>query len=210
MAGGDESLEVVAVGGRRGPWTLWLEATGLRAVANEGGEVLEVPRGELPARVELQRLVLGRRVLVLHLRKRIYFQVSETAAQSLESWLGPLTVAHLGAALRRQLRFGVVIAAVFLLASIPTPATETTPAEGFDAASAGLGVAMLVLSAVGRVAPHRGLFAAYSVWLIVLMATLVVDMAREQTFWWGVVILLLVVPVNEGFRQHRRFAAVPD
>lgn len=194
--------------GRKGVWTLALGATGLRAVAREGGEVLEVSRDELPERVELQRLVLGRRVLVVHLRRRVYFQLPEGGAAALERWLGPLTRAHLRAALARQLRFGLVIAAVFLLASFPTPATETAPAEEFDIASAVLGVAMLVLSALRRVAPHRALFAAYSVWLIALMGTLVVDMARQETLWWGIVIVLLVVPVNEGFRQHRRFANV--
>lgn len=79
----------------------------------------------------------------------------------------------------------------------------------FSPVSLLLGIGLLGLWAHARLAPRPYLFAADSVWFLLLALSIVWDVIRGwSSVWWLVWVVLLVHLASQGVQQYKRFRPV--
>lgn len=185
-------------------WTLILLPDRLRLESAGDAPSVEVPRPEIPHKVEILHGLVFRRVLVI--KKGKPFQLKPDAFAALQAWMGPPTREDLKVALRRRMGWTLPIGAIFVLGSLPIEGPSPQP---FVPVTAGLGASLILLSVVSRLAPNRVFFLLDSIWFVGLAAETVrqVVVGESGPVWLALVAFQLAA-AGSGLRQYRRFGAL--
>lgn len=203
------TFEVVAEAGRKGPWTISLDADRLTIAAVNGVESFEIARAEAEEKAELRESALTNPFLIVSIpKKKVVFKLDRDQAVLFKNWMGPPTMAGLRAALKRRLRWSLPIGILFVLASLPLPANPEAGLEAvpFDPVIASFGVSLLVLSILTRLWHRRVLFLLDGIWFSLLALNLAAGIVRGDSPWWIIVVMLLIMGAKSGFSEYRRFA----
>ncbi|UCH49847.1 MAG: hypothetical protein JSU95_08830 [Betaproteobacteria bacterium] len=202
------TFEVVAEVGRKGAWTVSLNADSLTIAAVDGEESFQIARADAEEKAELRESRLTTPFLSVSIpKKKVVFKLDRAQAASIREWLGPPTLVSLKAALKRRLRWSVPIGILFVLASLPLPANPEAGLEAvpFDPVSGFFGVSLLALSMLTRVWHHRILFLLDGVWFSLLALNVAVGILRGDSPWWTIIVIVLVIGARSGFSEYKRF-----
>ena len=205
------TFEVVAEVGRKGAWTVSLDAESLTIAAVNGDELFQITRAEAEEKAELRESRLTNPFLVVSIpKKKVIFKLDQAQAAALKEWLGPPTMVGLKAALRRRLRWSVPIGILFVLASLPLPANPEMGLEAvpFDPVSGFFGVSLLALSILTRFWHGRILFLLDGVWFSLLAVNVASGIYRGDSPWWMTIVIVLFVGARSGFSEYKRFASL--
>jgi len=202
-----ETIEVEARSGRRGSWRLVLRPDSLGLEAAGGGESFEVPRDELPDRLELREIPLGPPLLVVRTPKRVTFTLDREGARRFRAWLGPPTRHDLRVALKRRMGWGLPIGLLFVFTSLPWKGDPQAGVEAipFDPLSAFLGGSLVAMALAMRVWPNRYLLLADFAWFLLLAIKVLWDIVRGASWLWMILVVFILVAADDGLRQFRRF-----
>jgi hypothetical protein len=191
------------------PWHLQLRSDGLQLRPAEG-DPIDLSRPEVESVTEIVPLWGGQSVLVVRARKRKKVQLKLTPDQrmAVEAWLGPPTINQLRAVLRRRYAFGLPIAILFLLLSIPLPADPAigAAAHPFDPIWATLGVGLLLLWVASRLRPSPVLLLLDAAWFLVMALLHVRDLlAGTASAFVLLLVALGVYLAITGVKQFKRY-----
>ena len=202
---------VSATEGRKGIWKVTLEADALTLAAVEGGESIQMQRGD----VEVNAVLLEWFFLVFLIfkieKKKVGFKLEPSHAALFKKWLGPPTIRGLKVALKKRLKWCLPIGILFVFTSIPFPANPEAGLEAvpFDAVSAFLGASLIAITILARIWFRRILFLLDGVWLSLLALDATVGIFRGDSLWWAISVIALILGAKGGFSEYQRFASVP-
>jgi hypothetical protein len=206
-----DAFEIKPLKAKAGSWVLALGAEDLRlASASEGTEIL-VSRPEAEQQLELVPLWAGQAALILRRpgQGKLEFRLEADQRSRLNSWLGPPTPARLRTIFKRRYGLGLILAALLIFTSLPLDGDPSAgiPPVPFSGISFVLGVGLACFWVISKVRPTRFLFAADSVWFLLLAASAVLDMASgRSSLLWLVWLPLPLWLAWSGFSQFRTFS----
>jgi hypothetical protein len=206
-----DAFEIKPLKSKAGSWVLALGAEELRLAAASDDTVILMSRQAAEQQLEVVPLWAGQAAITLRRpgQSKLEFRLNADQRSKLNAWLGPPTPARLRAIFKRRYAFGLVLAVLLIFTSLPLDGDPSAgiPPVPFNGISFVLGVGLAFFWVISKVRPTRILFAADSVWFLLLAASAFLDMAsgRSSLLW------LLWVPLPlwlswAGFSQFRSFS----
>jgi hypothetical protein len=203
-----EQFEVEEVNAKKDRWRLSLLEGRLRLERDDGSEVHEVERSEYGRGLDVRKMFGSARTLMVRVPKAKAFKIQPEAYEAIERWLRPFTRSDVAAILRTRLRWTLPIAILFIITSLPLPGDPDAGIEAlpFDVVGFVLGVGLIVLGILARVAPHRNLFLVDAVWFLLLAADTVYSVfVQGKSQWWLLFAAFLVWVASTPLELYRRF-----
>ncbi len=151
------------------------------------------------------------RVFVLIKPKRLVFKIDEATHKALLDWFGPPTEAQLRATLKRRFSFSLPLAIFLTLIGVSMIAARRMnghPRQVTDWFFIVWGIGFGICGALARSKPHRSLFLAEAMWLVLLVIYLVNIIVSGRSWLWGILILMNFIGISQTIKLYRRFA--PD
>jgi len=204
-----QTLELTGQAGRRGKWSVSLEAEALTFTALKGDESFGVRRADADEKIDLQEPWFSDPLLVVTVaKKKVIFKLKRAQLAPLKKWFGPPTIRRLKAALKRRLAWNLPVGILFIITSLPLAADPESGAEAvpFDAVSAGLGASLIAIGILARLWPRRILLLLDALWYLFLAADVAFGIFRGDSPLWTILIVILLVGAKVSFDEYRRFA----
>jgi hypothetical protein len=206
--GSDGRFELEEVNAKKDRWFLTLAEGRIRVERDDGREGHDIERSRYGTGFELRKLPGSRQVLFVRMPKGKAFHLEPAVADAIERWLRPFTRADVAAMLKARLKWTIPIAILFILTSMPLPgdAEQGIDPIPFDPIGCVLGVGLIVLAILARVAPHRNLFLVDAVWFVMLAADTAWSVVAEGSSpLWLLLSLFLVWAAAAPLALYRRF-----
>jgi hypothetical protein len=205
-----EQFEIEEINAKKDRWRLTLLEGRLRLEREDESEVHEVERSQYGRGLDLRKMLGSKQALVVRIPKAKAFRLEPVTYDAIERWLPPFTRADVATILRTRLRWTLPIAILFIIGSLPLPGD---PAQGidpipFDVVGCILGVGLLLLGVLARVAPHRNLLLLDAIWFLMLAAdTAWTVFAQGSSPLWLLFAGFLVWVAATPYSLYQRFAA---
>ncbi len=201
-----QTFSIEAVSRVKGTWTLTLAPEHLEFRSPDQRTLVQIPRSEVVDRITTPPWIGGP---LLHAKfpKNTAFRATPELLDALTQWRGPLTGADLKAALKRRLRWGVPLAVIVILVSLPfagDPQAGIDPIP-LDRGGMLLGFSLLVLAAIRRIWTTPKIFLADTAWFGSLAANLMHDALVDNRLWVLILVPLVIWGAYGSFSQYRRF-----
>jgi hypothetical protein len=203
------SLKVTAQAGRKGVWTVSLDAEALTFAAGDGDESFQILRADADEKTELRESWFTDPLLLVSIsKKKVIFKLRRAQVAALKEWLGPPTIRGLKVALKRRLAWNIPIGIFFVLVSLPLAADPEagTEAVPFDAVSAALGASLIAIAILARLWTRRILLLLDALWYLFLAIDIGVGIFHGKSPMWALLIIVLLMGAKSGFSEHQRFA----
>ncbi len=175
-----DTFDIKRVGDKGAHWLMELSGDGsdkkIRIISPDGPGS-DIPRDDLPRQVELVNNIFIRRGLMIRTDSlRASFQLDPQTFDVVKRFIGPPSPTDLVVVLARKLRWNFILAAFFLLVSVPISGDLSAGVEPqpLDIVSASLAIGLLAMTVFAKLSPHRGwLFANAAI-----LAALAANVAR--------------------------------
>lgn len=158
------------------------------------GTQVEIPREEVPGRLERMGLTKRSPSLIIHTPKPLRFTLKKQDAEGLLKWLGPETPAEALHQLKRKVGFNIPIGIFYLVTAFS------------DVWWWVIGSLLLCTGLLFKYRPRVWLFLLDGVfWLLVLLYQLF-SFSRDPGWFTGVLVLMNAYFLFQSIRLYRRFS----
>jgi hypothetical protein len=203
-----EQFEIEEMNAKKDRWRLTLLEGRLRLEREDGSEVHEVERSQYGSGLDLRKMMGSTQALVVRIPKAKAFRLEDLTNDAIERWLRPFTRADVAKILKTRLRWTLPIAILYIIGSLPLPGD---PAKGidpipFDLVGCILGLGLILLGILARVAPHRNLLLLDAIWFLLLAADTAWSVfAQGSSPWWLLFAAFCVWIASTPLALYRRF-----
>lgn len=208
------SMQVRAVGGRRGIWKIRLLDDGLEAVRVDAPESYVLGRNEVRKSIQLKRSPLGgTEILFLKFGQRVVaFTPNSGQLSAIREWMGAPTRDQLLAAIHRTFRWTLPLGILIVLTSLPLSGDTDSGVAPLPADITGivLGSVLVVQNLVGKVWPSREIFLLDSLWFAIAGAELIRNMVLGMSLLWSPVLIIDFLLVRYHWERYREFKELAD
>lgn len=205
-AGSPQVLSLAEMGKTDGAWNLTLYPAHLALAESPGERPYVILREEV---MKSAMLIEGMRVFTLSKPRTATFKLTPEGVASLAEWIGKPALAAFY--LRRRYGWVLPVAAIWIIGSLPMPASPAggLEAKPFDLLGCGLGLTLVVSWALARWRPHPALFLVDSIWFLCLAGYLTVGVLEGRSRGWLLLVALLLGMVVTGLKHFVRFRGTP-
>lgn len=186
------------------PWTVTLHGDRIELQPEEGRSS-DIYRDGLTSKIHVPGMMIGTRMLLFEVSKRVLLKFPPDGFARLWTWLGDARDDFLRTALRERFKWSFPIGLVIAYLFFPSAASRVVENMHF-----GLG-ATLVLSAIAStVVPRPVFFLLDSAWFTVLAGLTVTDIVRGASPFWLLAVALQIGLVVGGVNVYRLFTQGPS
>ncbi len=201
-------LEAVeGTGGRQKIWTVSLQSKQIEFSHDADDVHHELKRSEVAGKLELVNGFLVRRTMVATLEKKHVFRFDAPSYQRLQKWLGPPTLLDLGNALKRRMRWSIMVGIILIVTSLPMDGESGSGEDDlpFKPWNCLLGAVLMASGLIHLFKPHRILFLVDSFWFGCLGGWTLYRLFTGGHWSWGLMLAVEGYLIIDGLNQYRRF-----